>query len=194
MSRLLEMADEKVQQRKITVTTYRAGSCKAVIEGRLVDQRFRDVFLITGERRPVGMVHDMVLRLLIDTASMTIEDLEVELAVVPRAECTEVRESVSCLKGMRIERGFTKKMKSLLGGSRSCTHLRELLEAVVSAVFQGIFTILAEDDQSMRLLMKEPRMMEYFMNSALDSCHVWRKEGPEFKRVMDLLAAESGRS
>lgn len=187
MSRLLEMAEENAHQRAITITTYKAGPGKAVVEGRLVDRRFRDNFLITGEKRPVGEFHDMTIRLLVDAAHLTIEDVEVEMVKVPRQECSGLYDSLSAIKGLRISKGFTAKVKSLLGGVRSCTHLRELTEAMGPAVLQGVFSILAQNESYQRALMGNPQMRRHFADSIVNSCHVWRENGPEHNKVLYLL-------
>lgn len=187
MSRLLEMVDENAHQRAITMTTYKAGPGKAVVEGRLVDRRFRENFLLTGEKRPVGEIHDMIVRLLVDTALLTIEDVEVDLVKVPRQECSELHDSLSVIKGLRISKGFTAKVKSLLGGVQSRTHLRELVEAMGPAVLQGVFSILAQNESVLRALMGNPQMKKYFADSIVNSCHAWREDGPELKKVLDLL-------
>jgi hypothetical protein len=187
MSRLLEMVEEKAHQRTITVTTYKAGPGKAVVEGRLVDRRFRENFLLTGEKIPVGDFHDMIVRILVDTTGLIIEDVEVELVKVPRQECSELNDSLSVIKGVRISKGFTQKMKSLLGGTQSCSHLRELAEAIGPAVIQGVFSIRAGNVSELRALMDDPQMRKVFADSIVNSCYVWREDGPEFKKVFGLL-------
>ena len=187
MSRLLEMVEEKAHRRTITVTTYKAGPDKAVVEGRLVDSRFRENFLLTGEKIPVGDFHDMIVRILVDTTSLTIEDVEVELIKVPRRECSELYDSLSVIKGVRITKGFTQKMKSLLGGTKSCSHLRELVEAIGPAVIQGVFSIRAGNVSELRVLMDDPQIRRGFANSIVNSCYVWREHGPEFKKVFGTL-------
>jgi hypothetical protein len=187
MSRLMEMVEEEAHQRMIEVTTYKAGPGKVVVEGRLVDRRFRENFLITGEKRPVGEIHNMIVRLLVDIASLTIEDVEVNLVKVPREECSDLYDSLSVIKGLRISKGFTLKVKSLLGGVQSCAHLRELVEAMGPAVLQGVFSIMAQNESDLRTFSENPQMRKYFADSVVNSCHVWRQEGPELKKVLDLI-------
>jgi len=188
MSRLLEMVKEKAHQRTITVATYKAGSGKAVVEGRLVDRRFCDNFLLTGEKIPAGDFHDMIVRLLVDIKSQTIEDVEVELVKVPRPECSELSDSLSIIKGVRISKGFTQKMKSLLGGTQSCSHLRELAEAIGPAAVQGLFSIVASNVEALSALMNNHQLKRAFANSILNSCYVWREDGPESEKVFGELS------
>ena len=190
MSRLLEIVEEKAHQRTITVTTYKAGPGKAVVEGRLVDRRIKENFLLTGEKSPAGDFHDMIVRLLIDTPGLTIEDVEVELVKVPREECSELYDSLSVIKGVRISKGFTQKMKSLLGGAKSCSHLRELVEAIGPAVIQGVYSIMTGTASALSDLMDDPQMRKGLAHSLVNSCYVWREDGPEFKKVFGSLHEE----
>jgi hypothetical protein len=190
MSRLLELVEEKAAQRTITVTTYKAGPGKAVVEGTLVDRRFRENFLLSGEKKPAGDFHDMIVRLLVDAKTLVIEDVEVELVKVPRQECRELRDSLSVIKGVRISKGYTQKIKSLLGGIQSCFHLRELTEAIGPAFLQGVFSIMAGSVSGLSALMDDPQIRKGFARSVVNSCRVWRQDGPEFKKVFGLLNDE----
>lgn len=185
MSRLTAMAKEKAHRRTISVTTYEAGPGKSVVEGRLTDRRFVENYLLTGQKMPAGDIHDMIVRLLVDTASLTIEDVEVELVSVPRPECCELRESLSVIRGLRVTRGFTRKVKSLLAGTAGCSHLRELVEAMGPAVIQGVFSIRAADWDALRALMDDPHTRKAFSSTLVNSCYVWRQDGPEFRKVFD---------
>ena len=181
------VVEEKAHQRTITVTTYKAGPGKAVVEGRLVDQRFRENFLITGEKRPAGELHHMIVRLLFDITHLTIEEVEIQLIKGPRQECSDLYDSLSNIKGLRITKGFTSKTKSLLGSDRCCTHLRELIEVIGPAVIQGVFSIMAENESYPRALKENPQMKKHFADSVVNSCYLWRKDGTEIKKVLNFL-------
>lgn len=188
MSRLLEMVEDQAHQRTITVTTHKAGAGRAVIEGRLTDRRNRENYLLTGEKLPAGDIHDMIVRLLVDTESLTIEDVEVELVTVPRHECLELRDSLSGIKGVRIWKGFTGKIRSLLGGVNSCSHLKELVEAMGPAAIQGVFSLKAGNRAELSALMDDRQIRRTLAQSMVNTCYVWRESGPEYKRVFGLLS------
>jgi hypothetical protein len=187
MSKLKDMAEEKASQRTITVTTYKAGHGRAIVEGKLMDQRFRENFLLTGDKRPAGEFHDMIVRFLVNTSHLTIEDVDAEIIKVPRQECSKLYDSLAVIKGVRISKGFTQKIKSLLGGVHSCTHLRELVEAMGPAVIQGVFCIVAESESALRTIIGNQQMRKHFADSVVNSCYVWREDGPEFKQILGLL-------
>ncbi|OHD66439.1 MAG: hypothetical protein A2176_06845 [Spirochaetes bacterium RBG_13_51_14] len=158
-----------------------------VVEGRLVDRRLKDYYLVTGERRPAGEIHHMVVRLLIETAGFTIQDVEVDLVSVPRDECAEVGNSLDVIKGEKIAKGFSNRMKSLLGGIKGCTHLVTLLIAMGPAALQGIFSRRAQKSMDMQTLIADQARIKFFMKTLLNTCYVWRDDGPAMKRLREFI-------
>lgn len=187
MSRLMQMADGKAHERTITITTYPAGAEKVIVEGRLVDRRLKDYYLVTGEKRPAGEIHHMAVRLLVETLGFSIEDVEVDLIEVPREECAEVRNTLECIRGEKIARGFSGRMKELLGGVKSCTHLLTLLIAMGPAALQGIFASRAQKPMDMAAMIADPSRARFFMKTLLNTCRVWREDGPALKRLRETI-------
>jgi hypothetical protein len=189
MSGLMDKAGDKAHERTITIATYPADQNRVIVEGRLVDRRLKENYLLTGEKRPAGDIHHMVVRLLIDTAGIVIEDVEVEMVTVPRDECTQVRNSLDVIKGERIAQGFTNRMKSIVGGTKSCTHLVALLLAMGPAALQGIFSARAQKPVDLSAMISDQARVKFFMKTMLNSCYVWREDGPELKRLLHLVEA-----
>jgi hypothetical protein len=187
MSGLMDMAGDKAHERTITIATYPAREGRAVVEGRLVDRRLKDNYLLTGEKRPAGEIHHMIVRLLVDTAGLTIEDVEVEMVTVPRDECEQVRNSLDAIKGEKIAKGFTNRMKSLLGGTKSCTHLVALLIAMGPAALQGVFSSRAQKPIDLPAMLADHSRVKFFMKTMLNTCYVWREDGPELKKLLELI-------
>jgi hypothetical protein len=187
MSGMMDRVGEKAHERTITMATFPAGDGRVVIEGRLVDRRLRDYFLVTGEKRPAGDIHHMVIRLLVRTDDCTIEDVEVDLVSVPREECGAVRDSLSVIKGERIVRGYSDRMKELLGGVKSCTHLVTLLISMGPAALQGMFSSRAQKPMDLASMVADPVRVKFFMNTLVNTCHVWREDGPELKKMRDFI-------
>ncbi len=192
MSDLMKMVGEKAHERTITMATYPAGEGRVVVEGRLVDRRLRDYYLITGEKREAGDIHHLVIRLLVNTGTLTFEDVEVELVSVPREECAAVRDSLAVIKGERIVRGYSDRMKSLLGGIKSCTHLVTLLIAMGPAALQGIFSSRAQKPMDLESMIADPVRVKYFMDTLVNTCHVWREDGPALKKLRDFIGQAGG--
>jgi hypothetical protein len=194
MGRMMDKAGGKAHERTITVSTYSSEGDRVVVEGTLVDRRLMDYYLVTGERRPAGAIHNMSVRLMIETTGMTIEDVEVDMAEVPREECPEVRESLSVIRGERIAPGFSGRMKSLLGGVRSCTHLLTLLLAMAPAALQGIFSSRASRPVDLEWFIRDDRRVEFFLRTIINTCHVWREDGPSLRTLRGIIDPVRGGS
>ncbi|MBP7738253.1 MAG: DUF2889 domain-containing protein [Spirochaetes bacterium] len=189
MSKLMALAGEKAHERTITMATYPAGDTRVVVEGRLVDRRLKDYYLATGEKKPAGDIHHMIVRLLVEITSLTIEDVELELVAIPRDECSAVRGSLDVIKGERITKGFSARIKSLLGGTRSCTHLMTLVIAMGPAALQGIFSSRAQKPMEMASFMADPARAEFFMKTLINTCYVWREDGPAMAKLRETIGA-----
>jgi hypothetical protein len=74
------------------------------------------------------------------------------------------------LKGLAIKAGWTQKTRELLGGTRGCTHLLELLGPMATTAFQTVYPLRArrEREQGVR---KRPGL--------LDSCHAWASDSAD---------------
>jgi hypothetical protein len=187
MSSLMQLTGDKAHERSVTVATFPAGHGKVVVEGRLVDRRLKDYYLVTGEKRPAGDIHHMVVRMLVNTATFIIEDVEVELVSVPREECKEVRNSLDVIKGERIVKGFSIRMKSLLGGVKSCAHLLTLVIDMGPAALQGIFSSGAQKPMDVKTMLADPARINFFMKTLINTCRVWREDGPALKKLRDFI-------
>ncbi len=187
MGRLFDMAREMAHRRNIEITTYPAGENRFLVEGILVDRRFRENYLITGEKRPVGEIHHMAIMLLVNATTMIIEDVEVELVTIPRDECLKIKDSLDTIRGECITKGFTRRIQSLIGKDRSCAHLRTLLLSMSSAAIQGVFSIRAQKPMDLHLIINNPHLEKALMGTLVNTCHVWRENGPEHRRVLGML-------
>lgn len=192
MSRLMQLAADKAHERTITMATYPAGPDRVVVEGRLVDRRLKDYYLVTGEKRSAGDIHHMVVRLLVETTGFIIQDVEVELVAVPRDECAVVGSSLGVIKGEKITKGFSNRMKSLLGGTKGCSHLMTLVIAMGPAALQGIFSSRAQKPMDLHAMLADPKRTDFFMKTLLNTCTVWREDGPAIARLRKTIKAMRG--
>jgi hypothetical protein len=155
------------------VSVYEHDGQRIIAEGTLRNDRDQPFHTVTGGTHPAGVLHHMAVRLLVNCATLQIEDAEAELICVPRDECRETADSLACIKGLTVTRGFTAKVKSLAGGSRGCTHLVELLTAMAPAVFQGFAAHHSRKPEA-RGQEHARRILRYLVNT----CHAWRDDGP----------------
>ena len=69
---------KKVHQRRIEVTTYEYDQNSIVVEGALKDERFLNTYYISGEARPPGTVHEMVIQMKVKGPDLIIDDIDVD--------------------------------------------------------------------------------------------------------------------
>lgn len=179
---------KKIHARTITISTYDHDGSRIVVEGFLRDDRYVDTRVITGEVFPSGTLHHMGIRLLVNCSTLVIEDLEMELISVPREVCRETMGFLAPVKGMIIARGFTSRIKKLVGGEKGCAHVVELLLAMAPAVLQGAATHRAHHPSTVDS-GQAGMILKYLVNT----CHVWREDGPfvaRYKKLIEKKASE----
>lgn len=160
---------ELVHGRDIRIRTYDLGHGKIVVEGRLTDQRHRPR---KGETfQGAFLVHDMVARLVVKGPEMRIQAVEAEMPHYPREGCTEVLGWMRKLEGVKITRGFTQKVKELVGNSKGCAHLTSLVITLGPAAVQGYWAAYGVDRRE--LTPDDPRIQ-----MVVNTCHLWREGGP----------------
>ena len=96
---------------------------------------------------------------------------------VPHEECAQTAVSLQKLQGMRIVPGFTSKVKQLLGGKQGCLHLTTLVLAMAPAILQGFWAFRNRHPEGRKI------SSELMDNYLLDTCWVWRRDGPLVKRL-----------
>ena len=115
----------------------------------------------------------MTIRLTVDDDFM-IREVAVMMPDVPTGECRGATPAYEQLVGVRIGAGFSRQVKSLLGGTRGCVHLTELLWPIATTAFQTI---------PMARAMVAPRNAQdaqaYHRAIAdlVDTCHALRASG-----------------
>ena len=173
--------NRKVHMRRLAITTYTAAPDAVIVEGSLTDECFVSRYYLTGEKRPPGYIHDMIVRMKVRGADLVIEEIDVEMPTVPRVECRETIDTLTPLTGMPIASGFTVKVKELIGGPRGCTHLAALVLAMAPAAVQGAWTAVAQTPIDPFVYADRA------MNFLTDTCWVWRKGGPFEKSCREQL-------
>lgn len=181
MSIMEKALGDKIHTRQISLATYPADNGGIIVEGSLKDDRSVGVYVATGEKKPPGTIHHMVVRLLIGQPGLTIQEIEVDMLTVPREQCFETEESMQRLKGMQIKSGFTAKVKELIGGNKGCAHLTELVTSMAQEVVQGYYTFVAQHSS----VSTSEKSKKGFSSFITDTCYVWRKDGPVIKRLIE---------
>jgi len=109
------------------------------IEGRLIDTRTEPMETFgRGRIEPGEHLHEMWLRMTVDN-HLTVIDIEAHTEKAPYPACPNFPDRFGKLIGERIEPGWTAKVRLLLGGRLSCTHLVELLGPLATTAVQTIY-------------------------------------------------------
>lgn len=179
MKLLDECTQAKIQNRTIDISSFECGDDFIVVCGELHDRRLVPTVTLEGEPRPPTSVHHMRICMKVSTRTLTIDDIEAELTAIPHEECAEMHRTLSRIRGLTLSPGFTRNVKNQLGGRSGCIHLTTLLLAMAPAAIQG-FWVHNDRKPGRRRVSRE--LMEKYL---IDTCKVWRREGPLVKKVAE---------
>jgi len=172
MMNLIEQCrDRKIHTRNIEISTYEYDEENIVVEGILKDDLLIPIYVSGKEKQPHSP-HHMIIQILIECSSFTIKEINVEMPTLPYDWCQETSDSLDPIKGLKIEPGFTSKVKKILREGKKCLHLTTLLLAIIPTVMQGYWTYNARKPGA------EDVPAGMIENHLVDTCWVWRKGGP----------------
>lgn len=153
-------------RRQIDVQVYAREDGLWEVDATLVDTKTRDARL-AGEVRPAGTpIHDMLIRLVVDT-SLNVVDAGAKTRWMPYAgHCDDHGEAYRSLIGLNLARGFRKGLQERVGGVLGCTHITELAQVLPTAVIQAFAgeVIDTRGDSGVKPFQ-------------LDRCHALRSDG-----------------
>jgi hypothetical protein len=183
MEKIQHLKGAKVHTRQITIETWTAPD-GIIVEGRLKDDRLADTYALSGQPRPPGTVHHMILAMHVTGPPLTVVAVDVRLPGIPYEDCRETAASLQAIVGMPIVAGFTTAVKHRLGGVHGCAHLTTLLLAMAPAAVQGFWAAAATDARAVRAASMT--VMESYL---VDTCRVWRRDGPRAAALREATAA-----
>jgi DUF2889 family protein len=172
---LEDLKKSRMHKRDILISTFSTGDKNIIVEGQLIDNKLIDTYHYSGDNRSPDTIHHLIIRLLINP-KLTILEVETEMPRTPHEECLETQDSLQILKGMKIARGFTMKIKELFSNGKGCSHLAELIISMAPAVVQGFWTSFS----SQPLPKDTVDSMKLLLNN---TCWAWRSNGPLMKRL-----------
>lgn len=188
MSTLKEMMREKIHSRNITMDTWTADDDHIIVEGRLFEERCRDYILLSGEKKAGGVLHHMVVRMKLKIPELVICDIETELHAVPREGCHAIHDSLKALEGERLEKGFTRRVREILGGVRGCTHLNHLVITMAPAAMQGYFALNASRVHvSQKDRVREESRLRGMERMLAGSCYAWSEDSEALKGLRERI-------
>lgn len=181
MTLIEKCGGKPVHTRTISIATHADGDDGIVVEGVLKDDRLAAHYTFKKDKLPPGTIHHMVIRMRVTGAQLTIEEIEVEMPGTPHGDCHEVKNSLQALTGIRIAPGFTTRVKRTVGGVKGCVHLTGLLLTMAPAAVQGYWANRSRNPESGHLTTEA---LEQYL---IDTCRVWRREGPLVESVSNTL-------
>jgi hypothetical protein len=155
--------------RAITVEAYARDDGLWDLDARISDVKVHDIVLASGVREGGLPVHDLKLRVTIDS-DMTIVDAEAASDAVPYPGfCDTIGPAYQKLVGLSLMKHFRLHLKDRLSGVLGCTHLTELAQVLPTAAIQAFAdeVIPAREDSN-----ATQRPFE------IDRCHALRSDGP----------------
>ncbi len=158
--------------RAIAVTAFARDDGLWDIEARITDVKTIDVTLASGLRRAGENLHDLSLRITINT-ELSIVDAEACSDAVPYAGyCDTIGPAYKSLIGLNLMKGFRAGLKERLSGVLGCTHLTELAQILPTAAVQAFANdvLKTRDGDGEDQLSHKPFQ--------LDKCHALRSDGP----------------
>jgi len=131
---------------------------------------------VPGGLLPAGSsVHHMMVTLTLND-ELVVQDVSTRMAATPFSACLEIESSLKAMIGARIGNGWRRAISDRIGGTNSCTHLRELLINMATAALQTIPTWKAQQ-------LKAQGQSAIDRPHYLGHCHAWRLDGPVVKRL-----------
>ncbi len=173
----------RVHQRVLDMSTYALDDERVVVEGTLRDERFRPIYELSGQRSEKGVIHHMIIRLLIGGTPLRILDAEAEMPHIPVPLCLTTRESVRKVVGLKIKSGFGARVHKLIGGVQGCAHLTHLLVVMVQEALHGYWTHKMRKPEPPPASLEDVEGLSYLLNS----CSLWREDGPIMQEIREFI-------
>ncbi len=178
-----------VHTRQIACRAYRTRDGLFEIEATVTDAKGQEVPF--RSRPPVAageFMHSMALSVTIDS-DFTIREAKAHTAQAPWPSCGETDAAYRKLIGLRIGGGFIRQVRQLLGGTRGCTHITDIITQVANTYMQASFP-----DRLARQLAISPDPRQWPDKVTLafvDQCHAWRHDGEALLREYPELAPKA---
>ncbi len=174
---------KEIHHRQIDIRFFQRSDGLFEVEGHLVDRKthpFRR--LLHDGDTPAGMpLHDIRVRLVIDE-SLLVHDASASLTASPFDVCRGAANTLAPLKGLRIGAGWNKRVRELLGGAASCTHIVEMLGPMATTVYQGL---------APQRLARMAQQGSAEQQSKIDSCFAYGKDREVVARLWPNLRKQT---
>jgi hypothetical protein len=168
-----------VHRREVVCTGFTRSDGMFDVEAEMKDITAQGTDLYFKRLSAGEVIHRMRLVVTID-ADLVIQHVEALTDSAPTPWCAEGNAAYAALKGLKIGSGFTRQVKALVGGTKGCTHLTELLGPLATTAMQTWFAVRRQNG-SMRqqhdgvALIPRPHVV--------DTCRAYRADGQAVKVI-----------
>jgi len=171
---------EVLHDREYRVRAFRTAEDRLLIRGAVRDQKPPGMY-VPEDPEPLTM-HHMLVELEVDFPSLEIVRAEAVLDVHPHTSCTDIEPRYGLLVGLSIARGFTNRVRELLGGPRGCTHTTALIQAMAPVAVQCFWSMRASSARRAEADAPFAPTDDRSADAAawrynIGSCHVWAADG-----------------
>ena len=171
---------ELVHHRQVDLRFFTRNDGLYEVEGALLDRKahpFRRQLADT-DLPPGSPLHDIVVTLVID-AHMKVHEALARMHATPFEACQGATRTLAPLVGLSMRSGWNRRVRELLGGKSSCTHIVELLGPMATTAYQGLAPL--------RLAAINDPANEAQRQAKVDSCLAYAAEGPVVARLWPHL-------
>lgn len=154
------------------------------IDAHISDIKTRDIKLASGIRPAGHPVHDLWLRITVDTA-LTIVDAEAVSDAVPYPNhCDTIGPDYKKLIGLNLFKGFRDDVRQRLSGINGCTHITELAAVLPTATIQAFAGEVLDTRDGASTDEQSHKPFQ------LDRCHALRSDGEAVARFYPRWAVK----
>lgn len=120
--------------------------------------------------------HDIATIMLINS-ELCIEEFAAHMERMPYPVCRETEGAYEKLKGIYVfKRGVTKDIRAAVERTSGCTHITELIEAGLRALFAGLYNVRRQGDLSKVINREESRQLNILRPVLGDTCRSFRRQ------------------
>jgi Protein of unknown function (DUF2889) len=169
-----QSARRLLHRREIVCSGYARSDGMFDIEGHLSDTKTDDVDLAFKWVPAGDPIHSMHLTMTVDR-ELVIQHIEARTEAGPTRWCSDITAAYASLQGLRVAAGFKNHVKARVGGRLGCTHLTDLLGSMATTAIQTMTHVWR--DNALLRAVRHPEH-EPVRPWVLDTCHVYRSDGP----------------
>ncbi len=167
---------KQLHTRTITCEAFARDDDLIDLEGTLIDVKHQPFTLPErGVMMPGEALHEMKFVITIDR-DYFIRDAWTKTLQSPYRICNAINDHYRQIIGLRIESGFTRKVKQLFRGIEGCAHLTEMLPTMATIAFQVVWT-----SSDKRTSSENADADSVNRPTPLGGCHALRKDGEVVK-------------